>query len=104
MKRKGFILLLVIVFALTPILSDGQAFTQETEDTDPIIKSNLDKWAVIPKIEQRPDIVGNLNDPVWEDVRALSDFVTVYDNELAKTDTEVKAAYDEENVYIGAAS
>jgi hypothetical protein len=62
------------------------------------------KTATARKIEQAPRIDGELNDPVWENVPAATNFITNIPNFglRAADSTSVKVVYDNAAIYIGA--
>jgi hypothetical protein len=85
---------------------------RELERESDIYKNNLDillqQYELKPlpinvlKTKEPPAIDGKLNDPVWQNAQALTDFFILKKNTLAKVQTHVRMAYDENNLYLAA--
>src|SRR6187402_435044 len=71
---------------------------------DPAFSQDTTKVYHATRIEKSPVIDGELNEPFWQTIPAMTDFFQYQPNEGTKPDhpTEVRIAYDDRAIYIGA--
>jgi hypothetical protein len=64
---------------------------------------NRDLDVVVPRVAEKPEIDGALDDPMWRQAVRLSNFCEISpgDNVKPQCETEALFAYDDENFYMG---
>jgi len=93
---KSYQLLAAITVAFQVLAIQGVA--QTTEPTP--APTDFEVHAVFT--EKPPFVDGNLDDPVWQDIPPITTFTQVWPNDGAPAteDTEVRIAYDRDNLYF----
>lgn len=107
--KKLSIMMLVFLFGFilngAHVLGDDVAEeNHNNKKLEPIISTYLNKWSVISKTKQAPQIDGDLNDKAWKSATVLSGFLTPYFNKQSDDNTEVKMTFNDKYVFFSLTS
>ena len=96
-KIKIYISKIILLLLIT-----GRIIAQT--EKEPFLKEKAGKEYYIQPTIEIPVIDGNLNDPVWSDIRPITDFVQEDPDNMAEPteNTEVYITYDDHALYVAA--
>ena len=90
-----------MLFAGNEIMVSKTIYVTQREMIPLEIPIVTNKWGIMESTSNPITLDGSLQDEAWGNVSALSDFVTIYENDPAELQTQVKVLYDQNNLYFG---